>query len=119
MGSGITVKDTISPTCAYMVATIPARAEQEMRDQAQRVQQYAQDNAPWSDRTGDARSGLIADVYQDGGEIVLELAHSVDYGQWLELIEDGRFAILLPTIEAMGAEVINRAGGVVLETGML
>ena len=77
---------------------------------------YAQANAPWNDRTGAARDGLGTEVYEEDGEIYLELYHSVDYGQWLEVIQNGRFAIIMPTLEAFADEIFSDAGGKVTGT---
>jgi hypothetical protein len=88
-----------------------------MESGKEKVEAYAKLNAPWNDRTGEARDGLVADLYEEDGEIVLELAHSVDYGIWLETIEDGTFAIIMPTLEALGPEILHEAGAVVTSTG--
>lgn len=80
---------------------------------ASEVEDYAQSNAPWEDRTGAAREGLTVTVDRQGDEIVLELAHSVDYGQWLETIQAGRFAIIMPTLEALAPRIFASVGAVV------
>lgn len=85
---------------------------------AQTIQDKAQNEAPWEDRTGAARAGLTAEVYDDLGELVIELYHTVDYGQWLELIQDGRFAIIMPTLEQVGPEILLEAGASVVGLGM-
>ena len=117
MASGITVIDGIGPVLGYMVASTAINVAEAMASGKEEVELYARMNAPWSDQTGAARAGLTASVYQDGGEIVLELAHSVDYGIWLELIQDGAFAVIMPTLEALGPKIIRDAGGKVLQTG--
>lgn len=104
-------KDTISPALAYAVTNVSSEVTERTRQAAHAVEQDAKANAPWADRTGAARAGLYADVYEEGGEIVLELGHSVDYGQWLELIQDGQYAIILPTLEKMASSVMQAAGG--------
>ena len=50
-------------------------------------------------------------------EIVIELYHKAEHGYWLELIQDGAYAIIMPTIEALGPEIIRRAGGSVIDPG--
>lgn len=69
----------------------------------------AQRNAPWADRTGDAREGLEATVKNEKGEVVLYLYHTVEYGLWLEVIQSGRFATIMPTLERMGPTLMKRA----------
>lgn len=61
---------------------------------------YAKQNARWTDRTGNARQGLyglVEDLANDA--VAIYLSHSMDYGKWLELRWNGRYAILWPTIE--------------------
>lgn len=48
-----------------------------------------------------ARAGLGTDVYRDGLNVELVLFHTVDYGLWLETIQSGRFATIMPTLEAL------------------
>lgn len=62
-------------------------------------------NAPWKDRTGNARAGLKGSAEVDDKGVVIRLAHSVDYGVYLELARDGRYAILKPTRNARAQEV--------------
>jgi hypothetical protein len=72
---------------------------------ASRLQQYAQLNAQWTDRTGDAREGLItiADVSEE--LVTIYLAHTVSYGIFLEVAHGGKYAIIMPTIEALMPEI--------------
>lgn len=67
------------------------------------MQNSAKNNAPWTDRTGNARSGLFGTVETDLSRqmVVIYLSHStmLDYGIWLELANAGRYAIIMRTIE--------------------
>lgn len=83
--------------------------EQVFREAAPQIESYAQQNAPWEDQTGEARDGLTAKAFRDGDNVALELAHTVDYGFWLEVIQNGRFAIILPTLESQGPAVMRKA----------
>jgi len=82
-------------------------------------------NAPWEDRTGNARSGLFyavdgydletitgqvsseaAQLNTDGvsvsgsrDELVIAFSHTVFYGKFLELSNGGRYAIIMSTIQ--------------------
>jgi hypothetical protein len=71
---------------------------------AQRVQAYARENAPWQDRTGDARSGLTAKGQQRLHQYSITLFHTVEYGLWLEVRWSGKYAIIRPTLEVMGPQ---------------
>ena len=77
---------------------------------------YAKANAPWSDRTGDARAGLDAQV-ENGmrGDIVVTLFHTVDYGVWLEVRWGGKYAIIIPTVERKGPELLAKMRGMMRE----
>lgn len=70
---------------------------------------YAKANAPWQDRTGDARSGLHGWAEHDLQSDISTayLAHGVDYGIWLELMGSGEFAIIAPTIAAFQAKFMR------------
>ena len=69
----------------------------------------ARRNAPWEDRTGNARSGLFADVERSGsgrrGSVRVVLGHTMDYGVFLELSHGGRYAIVMRTLEEGAPEL--------------
>lgn len=113
---GMIIHDGIGPVLGFMAVRAGINAANAMEAGAERVETHAKLNAPWADRTGQARNGLIANVYEEGGEVVLELAHTAEHGQWLELIQNGRFAIIMPTLEALGPEILRAAGGGVMNT---
>jgi len=66
---------------------------------AAEAEQYAKENRPWTDRTGDARRLLKGAVIDGDGFIGIRLMHRVEYGKRLETANDGKYAILKPTIE--------------------
>lgn len=72
------------------------------------TENYMKNNAPWTDRTSNARNGLAARAYGGNGEFGIVLYHQVPYGIWLETKYGGRDAIIQPTIDAMGPEVMAR-----------
>lgn len=70
---------------------------------AQDVQNDMRRRAPWTDRTGNARSGLFSQAEaaaEDLVQIFLSHNHTVEYGIWLELANGGRYAVIMQTIEA-------------------
>lgn len=75
---------------------------------APEVESYMKINAPWTDRTSNARNGLAARAYDENDEVGIVLFHQVDYGIWLETRFGGRYAIIDPTIEVMGPKVMAR-----------
>lgn len=66
-------------------------------------------NAVWADRTGAARAGLTARASQEDGVVTMTLEHGVDHGFWLEVIQNGRFAILGPTLDTHGRRLTYNA----------
>ena len=83
--------------------------EEVFKDAANRIRQAAQDNAIWEDQTGDARAGLSTDVIRLNGQVYLTLFHTVSYGYWLEVIQSGRFAIIMRTLEENAGTVFREA----------
>lgn len=74
---------------------------------APQVEAHMKTNAPWEDQTGNARQGLRAEAYDLGGDQKgIILYHQVPYGIWLEVKNSGEYAIILPTIQVMGPEVM-------------
>lgn len=70
---------------------------------------WAKTHAPWTDRTGAARSGLHhGPVQVEGGRLSrnrqysITFAHTVHYGIYLELANSGRYAIIAPTYRHVG-----------------
>jgi hypothetical protein len=69
---------------------------------------YMKMNRPWTDRTGKAKATLNAKVSQPQSKILrITLAHGVDYGIWLELAHESRFAIIKPTVNLKGPDYID------------
>lgn len=84
-----------------------AAVEMYARNQAKRLESYAKKNAPWTDRTGMARKSLNATTSKTNNAIRITLAHGVDYGLWLELAHEKRFAIIKPTINTKGKDILQ------------
>lgn len=79
--------------------------------QARNLEGYAKEHRPWTDRTGDARKRLTGYVTEIPNGYRINLAHGVNYGIWLELAMEKRFAILEPTIRLKGPEVLRGLQG--------
>lgn len=76
---------------------------------ANQLEAYAKENARWQDRTGDARRRLKGSTLEIENGYKLKLAHGVDYGIWLELAMERRYAIIEETIQRVGQEEIMPA----------
>lgn len=84
---------------------------------------YLKTDAPWTDRTGAARTGLHTSVggfargadgrFISGSntEHVITFAHSVNYGIWLEVKYSGRDAVIMPTVLKTGGELMSALQG--------
>lgn len=64
-------------------------------------------NAPWTDDTGAARSGLTATANSAGSIHELLLAYSVNYGIWLEVANSGKFQVLGPAMRYIGDKILS------------
>lgn len=71
------------------------------------LQNYAKEHRPWTDRTGHARQRLTGSVARVSQGYQIILAHGVDYGVWLELAHEKKYAIIQPTIQAKSPEVLS------------
>jgi hypothetical protein len=67
----------------------------------------AQANHPWNNITGDAERGLSVDVSGDGAVASLTLYHTVYYGVYLELRWGGRYAVIMPTLQAQYGPIMD------------
>lgn len=74
---------------------------------ATRAVAYARQNAPWTDRTSNARNGLFARAEREAPVYRIIVGHSVPYGIWLEVRWSGRYAIIRPTIDHEGPELMK------------
>ena len=68
---------------------------------------YMKQNAPWTDRTGNARSGLKSEVEVKTNHVTVYLYHTMPYGPWLEIRWSGKYQIINPTIEVMAPQLMQ------------
>ena len=74
---------------------------------AKKLEASAKANRPWTDRTGRARQSLNSDSKWVGSKVRVSLSHGVDYGIWLELCNEGKYSIIMPTINKEGPAVME------------
>jgi hypothetical protein len=73
-----------------------------------RIESHMKINAPWKDRTGNARIGLFAKAgHERGQRHWIDLGHRVPYGIWLEIRWEGRYAIVFPTLIMFGPRIMK------------
>lgn len=64
------------------------------------IEAWLKENAPWTDRTGNARQSLFADVDQIArSAIIVILGHGVEYGEWLEFAHGSMYAVIAPALD--------------------
>jgi hypothetical protein len=84
---------------------------------ARTVEQRMKQEHRWQNRTGRAEKNLRARVEVEGGVIRLIAEHGVPYGEHLETMQEGRFAILQPTVRSEWPRIlaalrrVGRRGG--------
>lgn len=91
-------------TLRKLPAEIDRQALEAMRKLSEDMEKYAKPNAPWRDRTGDARK-LLKGYYGaynqgKGKRYYAAIKHGVPYGIWLEVRFSGRWGIVWRTLEA-------------------
>jgi hypothetical protein len=63
---------------------------------------------PWK-YSGKARRELTGGFFWDGPNGISYIAHTVEYGKWLELANDGKYAILKPTRDKFAERAFKAA----------
>ena len=77
---------------------------------AANMQNFARANKRWQDRTGNARAGLHGGHYWENPFMLLVfIAHSVEYGLYLELSNDRKYQILEITANQFKEQLYNGA----------
>jgi hypothetical protein len=63
--------------------------------------------APWRDRTTDARRGLFAEPYGTAQRGGIRMGHTVKYGVYLEEANNGRFQVIMPVLIRTGRALMR------------
>lgn len=74
---------------------------------AKKFENYAKKNRRWTDRTGHARQRLTGYVETSPTNTKIYISHGVDYGIYLELCNEKRFAILQETVQQVSPEIVE------------
>lgn len=85
--------------------TIMVSGRRVAASRAEEAEQWMKDNAPWQDRTGDARRGLHVEVREAPAvlaELIFSHDDSLDYPVWLEIANGGKYAIIAPAVDRYG-----------------
>lgn len=73
------------------------------------MENTAKSQAPWTDRTGNARNSITGSgVEKENETLRIGLAIGVEYGKYLELCNFGKYRIVWPTIEWESNKLLSR-----------
>jgi hypothetical protein len=107
-GLTITV-DTLTPNLKEVLPAVDAGVDLAFDSMRPVAETYMRTNAPWTDRTGNARNGLrAAHTKEPMVSHELILYHTMPYGIWLEVRFSGRYAIIAPSVQALGPDLMKR-----------
>lgn len=75
-----------------------------------KAEAWMKHGAPWQDRTTNARNGLFSEPFHEGSRIGYVLAHSVDYGIFLERGTEDMAArpIIVPALGHWGPRTMKK-----------
>lgn len=74
---------------------------------AKKMEGEAKSNAPWTDRTSNARNSIRGEFGWKGNKAIITLSGNMEYSVYLELAKEKRHAILVPTIQRNAPEVLR------------
>ncbi len=74
---------------------------------APQAENWMKQNAPWTDRTGNARQSLNAHAEIAPPVVRLVLDHGMEYGKYLEFKHAGRFAIVGPAVDVFTPRIMQ------------
>lgn len=71
------------------------------------MESYAKTNARWTDRTGNARQRLKGSTRWEEDALIAAISHNVDYGMWLELCNEKKYAILEEALNSQAQNLLD------------
>ena len=71
------------------------------------MESYAKTNARWTDRTGNARQRLKGQTRWEESALIAAITHNVDYGIWLELCHEKKYAILEEALNSQAQNLLD------------
>lgn len=106
---GIFDFDTLTPGLKELLPRIDAAVDIVFDSYEARAETWMRENAPWTDRTGNARNGLQAKHESEPMvEHRLVMYHTMPYGYWLEVRWSGKYAIVGPTMFHISPELTQQ-----------
>lgn len=74
---------------------------------AKKLEATAKGNAPWIDRSSNARNSIQGKFEAKPGVAKIDLSGNVEYFVYLEFAMEKRYAILIPTINQLSTEILR------------
>ncbi len=75
--------------------------------EAKRMEGYAKENRPWTDRTGNAKNSMLGAAGWRKDDLVIRLSGNMHYSVQLELAYGKKYSIIRPTIEKHSPEILK------------
>lgn len=82
-------------------------AEQVAKSTAARMEGEAKRNAPWTDRTGNARQTIRGVSGWAGKKLRCGVTGNMEYSPYLELTHAGQNAVIWPTVQANKQKIMD------------
>lgn len=91
--------DEITKNLSNIPKKLRAALLLDSKNVSKKMERWAKANASWEDQTGDARKFMEAHVKWEGPNLLsIKMSHYVDYGVYLELCNEGKYAVLEKSI---------------------
>lgn len=74
---------------------------------AKKMEGDAKDNAPWTDRTSNARNTIQGSRGWENDKLIIALSGNVNYFYYLEMCHEKKWAILKPTVDKWAPKVLS------------
>ncbi len=74
---------------------------------AKKMEREAKQKASWTDRTSNARNSIQGTFTWEGNKAKIVLSGNMDYSVFLELANEKKFAVLVPTIQRNTPEILR------------
>ncbi|MBU3208524.1 hypothetical protein KPL28_02605 [Clostridium algidicarnis] len=75
-----------------------------------KLEAYAKNSAPWTDRTGLGRKTIEGGNQWEGDKCHVYVAGNMDYSPYLELCNDKKHATLKPSVDKLSPEILKGMG---------
>ena len=106
-------KDTLEKGLAKMLEGAAPVILKYAETKAKVIESEMKKDRPWTDQTGSAKARLNTSVSTPNENTVrITLAHGVNYGIWLELAKEKKYAVIAPTLKKMAPEIVEDLQGI-------